>query len=234
MQAICILLGVPEADRHSLARAVNVDFDIREGDSPSHTTGDGTFRRTCSRTLTLIAAKREVPTDDMLSTMVHATLDDVHPPALSDVELFSFLLRCCSPRLRDHAQRHRRRAAGAAGAPRPARRAAARSRSPSPRRSRRCCAGRPPPRPSGAPPPARRLSVSTASRRATRSSSGRISQPRRTGLRAVDGVRHEAGSEPAHLLRPRHPLLPRRQPGTTRDAGGVRGARCLPSPPTSW
>jgi cytochrome P450 len=38
----------------------------------------------------LIASKRSRPTDDMLSAVVHATLDDVDPPALSDAELYSF------------------------------------------------------------------------------------------------------------------------------------------------
>ena len=91
MQAICILLGVPEEDRHELARAVNADFDIREGDSPSHTTGEGTFREGMFRyAAELIEAKRREPTDDMLSTVVHATLPDEDPPNLSDVELYSF------------------------------------------------------------------------------------------------------------------------------------------------
>jgi cytochrome P450 len=38
----------------------------------------------------LIAAKRARPTDDMLSVVVHATLDDVDPPGLTDAELYAF------------------------------------------------------------------------------------------------------------------------------------------------
>jgi cytochrome P450 len=38
----------------------------------------------------LIAEKRAHPTDDMLSVVIHATLDDVDPPTLSDAELYSF------------------------------------------------------------------------------------------------------------------------------------------------
>jgi cytochrome P450 len=38
----------------------------------------------------LVEEKRRRPADDMLSVVVHATLADVEPPALSDAELFSF------------------------------------------------------------------------------------------------------------------------------------------------
>ena len=40
----------------------------------------------------LIAAKRARPTDDMLSAVVHATLPDLDPPALSDAELYGFFV----------------------------------------------------------------------------------------------------------------------------------------------
>jgi cytochrome P450 len=38
----------------------------------------------------LIAAKREAPTDDMLSVVVHASLPDVEPDRLTDAELYAF------------------------------------------------------------------------------------------------------------------------------------------------
>jgi cytochrome P450 len=38
----------------------------------------------------LVAEKRARPTDDMLSVVVHATLDDVEPPSLTDAELYAF------------------------------------------------------------------------------------------------------------------------------------------------
>ena len=38
----------------------------------------------------LIAAKREHPTDDMLSVVVHAELEDADPPQLTDMELYAF------------------------------------------------------------------------------------------------------------------------------------------------
>jgi len=90
MQAICGLLGVPEEDRHELAEAVSFTFDIREGDAQQATSG----RRDdlLAYAVDLIAEKRARPTDDMLSTVVHATLDDVDPPQLTDLELWSFFI----------------------------------------------------------------------------------------------------------------------------------------------
>lgn len=86
MQMICILLGVPEEDRHALARAVEPAFDLKgppeEADAGREwMVGYGTA---------LIAEKRRRPTDDMLSVAVQATLADVDPPQLSDLELYSF------------------------------------------------------------------------------------------------------------------------------------------------
>jgi cytochrome P450 len=92
MQMICILLGVAEDDRQQLWEAVDAGFDIREGDATIGT-ADGP-RPAQARMLEygaeLIAAKRSQPTDDMLSLVVHATLRDVDPPTLTDVELSSF------------------------------------------------------------------------------------------------------------------------------------------------
>ena len=91
MQAICILLGVPEADRHELWRAVEPGFDIREGDAgfvDGEPSADQT--RMLEYGSALIAAKREHPTDDMLSVVVHAELDGADPPRLTDIELYAF------------------------------------------------------------------------------------------------------------------------------------------------
>jgi cytochrome P450 len=91
MQMICILLGVPEGDRQELWEAVDPGFDIREGDAAFRA---GEPRAAQARMLEygaeLIARKRAEPTDDMLSVVVHATLTDVEPPTLSDIELYSF------------------------------------------------------------------------------------------------------------------------------------------------
>ena len=93
MQAICGLLGVPEADRHALAEAASATFDIKEGDAQMSTgepTEGGAYL--LAYAAELIGAKRAEPTDDMLSTVIHATLADEDPPQLTDVELWSFFM----------------------------------------------------------------------------------------------------------------------------------------------
>jgi len=89
MQMICILLGVPEADRHELWEAVDAGFDIREGDAGAQG-ANAAQARMLEYGAALIAQKRARPTEDMLSIVVHATLDDEDPPQLTDVELYSF------------------------------------------------------------------------------------------------------------------------------------------------
>lgn len=92
MQMICILLGVPQEERHWMFEAVEPGFDYK-GKRKSFEVDDSAedirvqmvqFGRS------LIAAKREAPSDDMLSIVVHATLDDVEPNRLTDDELYMF------------------------------------------------------------------------------------------------------------------------------------------------
>ncbi|HEY8525568.1 MAG TPA: cytochrome P450 [Acidimicrobiales bacterium] len=91
MQMICILLGVPEHDRHRLFAAVEPGFDIRHGDA-----GEGDRRPSLDLQAygrALVAEKRARPTDDMLSAVVHARLasgDGAGPPTLTDDELVMF------------------------------------------------------------------------------------------------------------------------------------------------
>jgi cytochrome P450 len=92
MQAICMLLGVPEDDRHALFRCVEHVFDHRAGREPFETTPESQEAHAWmydygSR---LIAEKRARPADDMLSMVVHARLPDEEPAALSDAELYAF------------------------------------------------------------------------------------------------------------------------------------------------
>jgi cytochrome P450 len=91
MQMICILLGVPEEDRHELWAAVDSGFDIRDGDD-AFRVGDGSPgpNRLLEYGTALVEEKRRRPADDMLSLVVHATLTDAEPPGLSDAELYSF------------------------------------------------------------------------------------------------------------------------------------------------
>ncbi|MBV9951212.1 MAG: cytochrome P450 [Acidimicrobiia bacterium] len=92
MQMICILLGVPEEDRHDLWRLVDPGFDIREDGQGFAATGRPTEDQTSmfDYGVELIASKRAHPTDDMLSVVVHADLEDADPPRLSDGELYAF------------------------------------------------------------------------------------------------------------------------------------------------
>ena len=87
LQMICFLMGIAEDDRHELFAAVEPGFDFRAG--------NGTERAPATFDMlayghALIAEKRARPTDDMLSVVVHAQLDDEDPPRLTDDELYMF------------------------------------------------------------------------------------------------------------------------------------------------
>jgi cytochrome P450 len=92
MQMICILLGVPETERHWLFEAIEPQFDF--GGSRKAAVGQLSAEDAGSRMYnygqTLIAAKRAEPTDDMLSVVANAMLDDTQTPAMSDLELYLF------------------------------------------------------------------------------------------------------------------------------------------------
>jgi cytochrome P450 len=92
MQMICTLLGVPEEDRHTLFKAVEPLFDIRDASDESSDGDDGQtdLSRMADYGRALIASKRENPGNDMLSIIVHATLDDIDPPRMHDDELLLF------------------------------------------------------------------------------------------------------------------------------------------------
>ena len=91
MQAVCILLGIPEADRHLLFERSDRCFDFPTGEAFADT---DEFRAAMAELLSygsaLIAEKHARPGDDMLSIVVHATLPDQDPPTLADVELLFF------------------------------------------------------------------------------------------------------------------------------------------------
>jgi cytochrome P450 len=82
MQMICILLGVPESERHWLFEAIEPQFDLGRSASAE----DGA--RMYAYGVELIAAKRAVPTDDMLSVVANAS-DDLGP-TMSELELYLF------------------------------------------------------------------------------------------------------------------------------------------------
>jgi cytochrome P450 len=92
MQAICVLLGVPEQDRHHLFECVEDIFDLpNEADylamSPKRERAAGEL---FAYGAALIEDKRRHPGDDMLSVVIHAELPDEDPATLTDGELSAF------------------------------------------------------------------------------------------------------------------------------------------------
>jgi cytochrome P450 len=91
MQMICILLGVPESERHWLFEAIEPQFDFGGSRKAalSQLSADEAGSRMYTYGLELIASKRAQPTDDMLSVVANAALAD-DAPAMSDLELYLF------------------------------------------------------------------------------------------------------------------------------------------------
>ncbi|CAJ1509412.1 cytochrome P450 [[Mycobacterium] holstebronense] len=87
MQMICILLGVPEADRHWLFEAIEPSFDFRGSRKAvvSRLSIEDAGNRVYTFGRELIAAKRAEPADDMLSVVANST-----DPELSDLEVYLF------------------------------------------------------------------------------------------------------------------------------------------------
>jgi cytochrome P450 len=83
-QAICLVLGVPEADQPALLDWLDAGI---EEDSPSILTPDA-MRRIRAYAVDLIADKRARPDDGIMSTIVHAR--DADGAGLSDEELIAF------------------------------------------------------------------------------------------------------------------------------------------------
>ncbi|MDP9334509.1 MAG: cytochrome P450 [Actinomycetota bacterium] len=92
MQAICILMGIPEADRHQLFEWIEHSFDFKGGREAFESTDE--VARAAGAMFeygtALIADKRARPADDMLSVVCHARLAGEDPPALADQELQFF------------------------------------------------------------------------------------------------------------------------------------------------
>jgi cytochrome P450 len=92
MQMICILLGVPESERHWLFHAIEPQFDFGMARRAQiGQVGQMSVEEAGSRMYSygqeLIASKRAQPTDDMLSVVANATLGN---DSLSDLELYLF------------------------------------------------------------------------------------------------------------------------------------------------
>lgn len=95
MQMICILLGVPESERHWLFEAIEPQFDFgmarrAQIGQLSRMSVEEAGTRMYAYGVELIAAKRAEPTDDMLSVVANAILEDGAKPALSELEMYLF------------------------------------------------------------------------------------------------------------------------------------------------
>ncbi|HJT90790.1 MAG TPA: cytochrome P450 [Mycobacterium sp.] len=79
MQMMCILLGVPESERHWLFEAIEPSFDFGGSRKASITrlSIEEAGSRMYNYGQELIAAKRAAPTDDMLSVVANADVSDV-------------------------------------------------------------------------------------------------------------------------------------------------------------
>jgi cytochrome P450 len=88
MQMICILLGVPESERHWLFEAIEPSFDFGGSRKASITrlSIEEAGSRMYAYGQELIASKRAAPSDDMLSVVANAGLDN----PVSDAEVYLF------------------------------------------------------------------------------------------------------------------------------------------------
>ena len=126
MQMICILLGVPESERHWLFEAIEPQFDFggSRKASLSQLSVEEAGSRMYSYGQELIAAKRAEPTDDMLSVVANAMLDDAERAGPFGSRAVPVLQSAVQRRCGDDAQCGRRRAAGVGRASRAIARAA--------------------------------------------------------------------------------------------------------------
>jgi cytochrome P450 len=99
MQMICILLGVPESERHWLFEAIEPQFDFggsRKASLSQLSVSESAAQagRMYAYGQELIASKRAEPTDDMLSIVANAAVDDPGDrdaaSGLSALELYLF------------------------------------------------------------------------------------------------------------------------------------------------
>lgn len=91
LQAICILMGIPEEDRHRLGRWIHHVFDF-EGRAAFESTDEvrAAQQAMLEYGVALLEEKRRRPADDMLSVVVHASLPDEDPSTLTGEELLAF------------------------------------------------------------------------------------------------------------------------------------------------
>ena len=192
MQAICLLLGVPEADRHLLFDAVEHIFDIPDESDFLSMSAATAGRRGADvriRRGTDSGETRQPPPGHALDRHPRrAPRRRTAPPERR--RALCVLLAAVLGGRRDHSQRHRRSHARLRRVARTAQPLAVRAASRSRPRSRRSCAGPHRRPPSGGRRPRRASSAARRSGRGRRSSSGR---DRPTGTPADSPSRTRSG-----------------------------------------
>jgi cytochrome P450 len=88
LQAICMVLGVPQADRAQLCEWVDLGLSTPS----SEIIAEDYAQKIARYGMDLVAEKRARPRDDILSVIVHARPDEAGGRPLSDGELRSFFL----------------------------------------------------------------------------------------------------------------------------------------------
>jgi cytochrome P450 len=86
LQAICLLLGVPQQDRAQLCEWMDRGLEAESGEALNREYG----RMLMAYGAELIRAKRAQPGDDLLSVVIQARMPDEDPPELGDDELMFF------------------------------------------------------------------------------------------------------------------------------------------------
>jgi cytochrome P450 len=93
LQAICMLLGVPQEDRGALCDHVDVALEYQDRDLHQTTAAsEEAFGALLGYASRLVAEKRAAPADDVFSAVIHAELADEDPPRLTDAELHGFFV----------------------------------------------------------------------------------------------------------------------------------------------
>jgi cytochrome P450 len=86
LQAICLLLGVPQHDRAMLCEWMDRGLEAESGEALNREYG----RMLSAYGVELIRAKRKEPADDLLSVVIQARMPEEDPPELGDDELMFF------------------------------------------------------------------------------------------------------------------------------------------------
>jgi cytochrome P450 len=93
LQAICMLLGIPQDDRGALCDAVDVALEYQDRDLHQTTAAsEQAFATLLGYSSRLVAQKRAEPCDDVFSAVIRAELAEEDPPRLTDAELHGFFV----------------------------------------------------------------------------------------------------------------------------------------------